>query len=266
MDREQACSARAAASARPRMSRCGLPGLLFALSLPSAIGAQVPRLCLDPQLYALNNAPAALAARDEEGRVAAGLLLQGLRTLHERAVAQRLSPDTVRAELLDLYRDAARRRPEVAPLGLAYLVVNGDVLLHPYFVMEDLAWLYYKVSGVAEPVLTFTETRARPENRLTALRAIRVVENSVERRVVLRYACEAARTLLTFNRDSEWRHADVTYGPARDAGFLLPHAMRLLGSGERAAFEAIADQLYLPPQNGKTVLSAYTRAGWEWEP
>ncbi|MBL8977335.1 MAG: hypothetical protein JNM53_02915 [Gemmatimonadetes bacterium] len=249
-----------------RLTRHSFPGPLAVLALSSGLGAQVPRPCLEPQLYALNNAPAALAARDEEGRVAASLLLQGLRTLHERAVAQRLSPDTVRAGLLDLYRDAAQRRPELAPLGLAYLVVNGDVLLHPFFVMEDLAWLYHKVSGAAGPVLAFTEARARPENRLTALRAIRVVEDSVERRVVLRYACEAARTLLAFNRDSEWRYADLTYGPARDAGFLLPHAMRLLGAEERAAFEAIADQLYLPPQNGKTVLSAYTRAGWEWEP
>ncbi len=243
-----------------------LASLLLALSLQSGLHAQLPRLCVESRLYAPGAAPAALAERDEEGRVAAGLLLQGLRTLHERAVAQRPSPDTVRAELLDLYRDAARRRPEVASLGLAYLVVNGDVLLHPFFVMEDLAWLYYKVSGAAGPILAFTEARARPENRLTALRAIRVVDGSVERRVVLRYACETARTLLTFNRDSEWRHADVTYGPARDAGFLLPHAMRLLGAKERAAFEAIADQLYLPPQNGMTVLSAYTRAGWEWEP
>lgn len=226
------------------------------------LDAQWPPICRDERLY-LHTASASPADSVMEAAATEGAtrLIPDLLTIYRRN-----DPGTVKKDLRAMLHRAQLDDRGGALPGLAYLVVNGDVLLPWDFNDEDLSWLYYTASGDAAPVLYFVERQLRPEARLRALRAIRTVPDSAGQRLVLQYACDAAWLLLAYHSDREFSSLRVIYPAAIDAGFLLPHAMRLLPSQAREGFVTVASLLYPSPHNGLAALMTHTEPGWQWSP
>lgn len=235
----------------------------IALGSPANAQAQWPTECREVALYtAARPLPHGnTTSLDPLGNRGAQRLIPGF-----LKVFQRNDPNAMREDLVGVFRRAERDDSTEARLGLAFLVVNGDVLLPRDFDEEALSWLYYEVSGDPIPVLYFVETGLRPEARLRALRAIRAVAGAPEQRLVLKYACDAAWLLLTFNADKDVSRVRPGYPGTIDARFLMPHAMRLLPAATRLGFVAVAQKLLPPPMDGRAVLLAYTGPSWEWGP
>lgn len=189
-----------------------------------------------------------------------------LREVHRRAVSEGLGPGEVR-DLLEAAFESARQADSLqARIWLAFLVVHGDALLPQGFEREDLSWLYFTRVGSAALLLDLAQGQGHSASSVAVLRAIRGPVTPAEARVVLRLACEAAWLLQAYHDGGEFEGRNPVYRPAVDAGFLLPHAMRLLSPEVRAEFLQVADQLYPPPREARQVLMGYTARDWEWAP
>lgn len=163
----------------------------------------------------------------------------------DRVVSQRFE---------DLVTRLARSHRAETISGLAFLISEPPISQPD--VSRPAIQAYFHQFGAAYPVLFFVETRGEI-SKLSALQAIRAVEDSSLEPTIFDWACDAAWLVVHWNRDGF-----TLYRPwVGDANLLLPQAYRLLTPAHRAAFDSIAMDLF--PRQGKTALAEWTTAEWE---